>query len=1074
MSPEVPVSRRNRKLLVAALALLLLIIVVSSAAVVVRYSGIDDLEAPGLLLVGDDSGPEAPTAHSGQPDGQDNRNPAGDHSQGTPSPAQVSPSIPREDKLIDIKPSPGIVTLNGPGQSQPLTVQGLYSDGNISELVLEPGEEFFFASSDASVARVSSDGIITSLEAGGADVLVAYRDYEVEVPVLVWGEIRQIPAIDPEAVLPIDDDGTAIVLNRVMVELEPDYRRGDAEELAASIGGEVIFEYRTIRGYIVEIPADTKNELQIALDALDKDSRVTAAYPDMLVPSDQGADPRTYVETLDPNKDDRVSKAYREVGLDGAWDIMNRIPNPKAVIVAIIDDGFIVPPINPVEVSSGIADVNDINDSIMEAFPPIYNIGDPRENTFYEPSGKGIYVVDLIEGENRIVHGTAVASVMVAENNIPSNPRDDRDEVGHSGIISSVLYIDFTAVIYAIGQTIDPNSLDESRPEADIDCNIAKDERNCGVNTALNSLLGSYNAFEALEPYADQVDVVNVSVSVKCPKDKNGEYCGPYHTWKNLMAKMSNIVFVVSAGNKNEAIETDDYVRIPAGFSDLPNVITVGGTGDGGIRYINPNLPTIGSNFGDRMSLAAPWYVYSAWAQWYRIPDRDYQDTSEKHLFWDYGELGGTSYSTPLVAGTAALLRAINPDLPAASVKDLLVDEDSKRQMVQPEGSTVPMLNAQEAVEDVISAEIIFASGSWNLATGHLDVQVSVDNTGFVEWSFLLQAVEDGTETVLYTHAERLVPVREYGSSIGFNFSLAIAHDTEVELRLYRFPNGVSKVQSRKLVIPVPDALLRPDPTEVEGAPAQSMASADCLPNSVNPVANSQTRGQLIEVENFQKPSEVTSAMLMFTVNNRVGWSGTFYVKKEILSHPGQFSWFNDALLTPLRIQSGDFVRLAVAPNPNEYEHPQSGKREFDLRWEKFNYDCELEIRISVYADEGETRLLDYVTIREKIEPFRSNVPASISDPGIVATPLPYPVSLAEVSAKARELKERLDETTDPLIVRYFSGKCTGVISELQEMLDGLGDLHTYPTNEAKMAVLERIELMLDQFLPKWEGVGCF
>ena len=97
--------------------------------------------------------------------------------------------------MIDINPSPRIVALNGQGQSQQLSVQGFYSDGTTGELADILDAKFSYTSSDPSVAEVSADSLITSLKASGADITVTYGGFDADVPVLVWGEIRQIPPI---------------------------------------------------------------------------------------------------------------------------------------------------------------------------------------------------------------------------------------------------------------------------------------------------------------------------------------------------------------------------------------------------------------------------------------------------------------------------------------------------------------------------------------------------------------------------------------------------------------------------------------------------------------------------------------------------------------------------------------------------------------------------------------------------------------------------------------------------------------------------------------------------------------
>ena len=160
------------------------------------------------------------------------------------------PEVAQELRLVAIVPSPRIVRLEGPGETERLTVQGYYSDRSVGDLDDGQGAPVSYSSSDPSVAEVDSRGAVTSIEVGGADITVTYKDLTATVPVFVWGSMQAVPPIDPERVLEVDGDGSAIVLNRVMVELEPGYDFAAAEQIAAQISGQVVFEFRTFPGYL--------------------------------------------------------------------------------------------------------------------------------------------------------------------------------------------------------------------------------------------------------------------------------------------------------------------------------------------------------------------------------------------------------------------------------------------------------------------------------------------------------------------------------------------------------------------------------------------------------------------------------------------------------------------------------------------------------------------------------------------------------------------------------------------------------------------------------------------------------
>ena len=906
MVEDAPAPER-RRLLIGTLTVLLLVVIAAAAGVVIWYTVLDDLSVPEIITIGDD-GDDATEAPAETPvtteEEQAGQRRSSDDPQETPASQQGVLIVPQEIKLIDIIPSPQIVTLNGPGQSQRLTVQGFYSDGSTGDLVLEPGEEFFFASSDTSVAVVAPNGVVSSLNAGGADVLVAYRNFEAEVPVLVWGEVRQIPPIDPERLLQVDDDGVAIVLNRVMVKLEPGYGSDDATQIAASVGGEVIFEYRTFPGYVVETEASTEEELEAGLAVIQGDRRVAHAYPDLLVPAGQVPE-RPHVEAAICTQ-----SAFFNTGMKKALDLMSKVAL-KPVVVGVVDGEWY--PHHKRDVVNN--EFNVASYSYIDA-----ESGEEKNRGF--GGHNSTFVFDLIEGTISSPHGIAVSGVILAK---------------ECGVVGSVQNLLYTHVFFGIGAEVGwwvfkkddipvtHNKIIDNLASENND-NYTNDE-----NYTFVSMLGTILALENIDPYEGQFDVVNMSFAFDCDECKESD------PWvKDLIdgiKNLSHITFVTSAGNNGDDI--DKNFEAPNSLTHLiDNLITVASVKDNGLGQYSPSDF---SNYGYGVTLAAPGEEIYTFA-----------------VKSGYGLRTGTSFAAPLVSGTVALLKALNPSLTPLKIKKILTGTGTPMSKGQPANKDWPILNARAAVQDVLNTRA-------------------------------------------------------------------------------------------------------------------------CLPPSGAPEAYSQTRGRMIEVETFQKPSAVSSAMLMFKINNPSSSSGPFFIKEEILSHPDQFGWFNENPMREIGIRPGGTAHLLITPNPNRYTHPESGKREFDLDWETFNFGCELEIRLSVFADEAESVLLDYVTLRERMEPFQREPWEQTSEPGFVVTPVPFPVTNAEVSAKARELKRRLEPITDLITSRTegFSGGCTGVISEWEEMYIGIQELYLYPTSQLKMGVLERIEMMLNEFIPKWERAGC-
>ena len=417
---------------------------------------------------------------------------------------------------------------------------------------------FSYTSSDVSVAQVDSDGLLTSVKAGGADVTVSYHSYTATVPVLIWGLVRSIPPIDSDRLLQVSDDGSLIVLNRVMVELKLGYGPADARQVASSIGGSVIFEFRTFPGYVIEFGARTEKDLQQALAVLQADQRVAVSYPDLLVPAMQGPTPENNANIghIGPGLD-----AYVNTGMGEAWPMMNGLnpANFSPVLIAVIDTDF------------------------SDAKP-----GDSEYEVIKNEFGTEIFVEDLVPGVREPRHGTAVTSIIVAKNNTPPISKKS-----FSGVVTSVDGLPYNLVFVGIGD-------------------IYGKVHDIPIISALRLI----NALEHLELYKHQVDVVNLSLAASC-----GAYCPLYDHLFNVIKSMPEVTFVAAAGNAEENKEgpqltpkdIDNDRVIPAEFSaHLDNVISVGGLSRDGVNR------HVASNYGTSVTLWAP---YDVWAVDVEDPD---------------------------------------------------------------------------------------------------------------------------------------------------------------------------------------------------------------------------------------------------------------------------------------------------------------------------------------------------------------------------------------------------------------------------------------------------------------------
>ncbi|MDN5581301.1 MAG: S8 family serine peptidase [Corynebacterium sp.] len=154
------------------------------------------------------------------------------------------------------------------------------------------------------------------------------------------------------------------------------------------------------------------------------------------------------------------------------------------------------------------------------------------------------------------------------------------------------------------------------------------------------------------------------------------------------------LLLVAAAGNAGQC--RDDQVPYPAA---LPGVLTVGGVDarepdtdpgtdpDAGRRPADYSVP------GEWVDLHAPGGPVSATLQ---------TDGTDRTIVGDPAPFSGTSFASPVVAGTAALVWQLRPELSAAEVRALLVDTA--------EQGVVPVVSPVAAVGAVLdragSAEI--------------------------------------------------------------------------------------------------------------------------------------------------------------------------------------------------------------------------------------------------------------------------------------------------------------------------------------------------------------------------------
>ncbi len=235
--------------------------------------------------------------------------------------------------------------------------------------------------------------------------------------------------------------------------------------------------------------------------------------------------------------------------------------------------------------------------------------------------------------EGGLGHGTSVAHILAAD---PENG----GVAGVAGVLGSKISVSVTNIYRAGDGLVPMTPIDPTDPR-------------------FVSVSGQTYLMRTFADAVRQIDagatVINASFGPDKPEATNKQAAQLWRAFLTRMAKdHPNVVFVAAAGNENGALDGANY---SIGGHPLPNLITVGSVDSDGKRSWFSNY----ASTGGEVTLAA----------------------SGNNVMVGVGSDGkpimssGTSFATPQVAGAAALLRSIDPDLTAKQIKDILTSTAS-------------------------------------------------------------------------------------------------------------------------------------------------------------------------------------------------------------------------------------------------------------------------------------------------------------------------------------------------------------------------------------------------------------
>jgi subtilisin family serine protease len=300
-------------------------------------------------------------------------------------------------------------------------------------------------------------------------------------------------------------------------------------------------------------------------------------------------------------------------------------------------------------------------------------------------TGSPDVVIAIIDSGIDYTHPDLAANIWNNTDEIPGNGIDD----DHNGYIDDIRGWDF---YYNDSNVTDGHGhgtmcAGVAGAVADNGIGIAGVAYNCKIMPVRIANASYYNTWAMIVAgikYAvdNGVDVISMSL---------GTYSPPSILRDAVNYAYGKGVFMCAAAS-NANISNKRY---PAAYE---NVTGVAATNQNDERCSPADWgPGNGSNYGDWVDIAAPGnLIYSTEPSYHYLGERYINPYTGKNFSQNYDWDWGTSYSTPMVAGVAALLLSKDPSLTPDQVKALLCGN------VDPYNSTVYIgtgrLNAQKAL----------------------------------------------------------------------------------------------------------------------------------------------------------------------------------------------------------------------------------------------------------------------------------------------------------------------------------------------------------------------------------------
>lgn len=442
-----------------------------------------------------------------------------------------------------------------------------------------------------------------------------------------------------------------IPANQVIIVLDEKLKKNKVKEIIGSINGTIVGEIEYLNLYQIEIDDATENELISIIEDL------------LITEGVEGAFPNVTIESLDvegvsctPLKDPIFqegsnSKHYEIIGMAEAWEIIRGSGIAlNSVYVGVLDSAIYT---GSTEFKGKVKVTGDTTDT-----PALDDEGKPEDG--------------------HLNHGTMVTHVIGADH-------ENSGMVGIASVLGDKLNIDVKN-LFDGQQGIVPAEKDN-------------EDWTQGIYNQNHAYV-----IKSLVYLKEQVEsgatVINCSFGPEQPSESHQWISKTYERFfEKVHKKYPDVVFVAAAGNEGKADKSKGELNgnnyFPGGLS-APNLITVGALNNDGSRASFSNF----AGEGAEVTLSSPGVNM--------VLGIDLSG-EEKDQTGKAVRASGTSFAAPQVTATIALLQAINPELEAKQIKEILIESASKgvttgnQSIPIPEGMGSGVLRVDQAVLRVIN-----------------------------------------------------------------------------------------------------------------------------------------------------------------------------------------------------------------------------------------------------------------------------------------------------------------------------------------------------------------------------------